>query len=130
MKILSHIYSLMIYTIPKLQIQKCSNKGDMTKKLYLAQSFQRLITLTKHIIFFWKFENRSVLQSFIIFSNFTLRSFHNRYRSTFKNLTSITFNMLISSHLFFFSSHFFLFSFLFCTWKIPMILLKTLKLYF
>jgi len=28
----------MIYKIPKLQIQKCSNKGDMTKKLDLTQS--------------------------------------------------------------------------------------------
>jgi hypothetical protein len=33
----------------------------MTKKPDLAQSFQRLITLTKHIVFFWKFENRSIL---------------------------------------------------------------------
>jgi len=52
MKFLSHIYSYMIYKIPKLQIQKSSNKGDMTKKSNLAQSFQKLITLTKHILFF------------------------------------------------------------------------------
>jgi hypothetical protein len=26
----------------------------MTKKPDLAQSFQKLITLTKHILFFWK----------------------------------------------------------------------------
>jgi len=52
MKFLSHIYSFMIYMIPKLQIQKSSNKGDMTKKPNLAQSLQRLITLTKHILFF------------------------------------------------------------------------------
>jgi hypothetical protein len=52
MKFFSHIYSFVIYTIPKLQIQKCSNKRDMTKKPDLAQSFQRLITLTKHIFFF------------------------------------------------------------------------------
>jgi len=52
MKFLSHIYSYMIYKIPKLQIQKSSNKGDMTKKLDLAQSFQKLIILTKHIFFF------------------------------------------------------------------------------
>jgi len=52
MKFLSHLYSFMIYMIPKLQIQKNANKGDMTKKLDLAHSFQRLITLTKHIIFF------------------------------------------------------------------------------
>ncbi len=52
MKFLSHIYSYMIYKIPKLQIQKSSNKGDMTKKPDLAQSFQKLITLTKHIFFF------------------------------------------------------------------------------
>jgi len=52
MKVLSHMYSYMIYKIPKLQIQKSSNKGDMTKKLDLAQSFQKLITLTKHILFF------------------------------------------------------------------------------
>jgi len=31
MKFLSHIYSYMIYNIPKLQIQKSSSKGDMTK---------------------------------------------------------------------------------------------------
>jgi len=36
MKFLSHIYSYMIYKIPKLQIQKSSKKGDMTKKLDLA----------------------------------------------------------------------------------------------
>jgi hypothetical protein len=52
MKFLSHIYSFMIYTIPKLQIQKSLNKGDMTKKPNMAQSIQRLITFTKHIIFF------------------------------------------------------------------------------
>jgi len=52
MKFVSHIYSYIIYKIPKLQIQKSSNKGDMTKKLDLAQSFQKLITFTKHILFF------------------------------------------------------------------------------
>ncbi len=52
MKFLSHIYSYMIYKIPKLQIQKCSNKGDMTKKPDLAQSFQKFITLIKHILLF------------------------------------------------------------------------------
>jgi hypothetical protein len=52
MRFLSHIYSYMIYKIPKLQIEKSSNKGDMTKKSDLAQSFQKLITLTKHILFF------------------------------------------------------------------------------
>ena len=31
MKLLLHILSFMIYKIPKLQIQKCSNKGNMTK---------------------------------------------------------------------------------------------------
>jgi len=36
MKFLSHIYSYMIYMIPKLQIQKISNKGDMIKKPDLA----------------------------------------------------------------------------------------------
>jgi hypothetical protein len=51
MKFLQYIYSFMIYMIPKLQIQKCSNKRDMTKKPDLAQSLQRLITLTKHILF-------------------------------------------------------------------------------
>jgi hypothetical protein len=55
MKFLSHIYSFMIYMIPKLQIHKSSNKGGMIKKPDLAQSLQRLITLTKHILFFWKF---------------------------------------------------------------------------
>jgi len=52
MKFVSHIYSYMIYKITKLQIQKSSNKGDMTKNPNLAQSFQKLITLTKHILFF------------------------------------------------------------------------------
>jgi hypothetical protein len=61
MKFLSHIYSFMIYKISKLQIQKCSNKGDMIKKPDLTQSLQRFITLTKHILFFLKFDNRSVL---------------------------------------------------------------------
>ncbi len=61
MKFLSHIYSYMIYKIAKLQTQKSLNKGDMTKKPDLAQSFQKLITLTKHILFFWNFENRSAL---------------------------------------------------------------------
>jgi hypothetical protein len=51
-KFLSHIYSYMIYKIAKLQTQKSLNKGNMTKKPDLAQSFQKLITLTKHIIFF------------------------------------------------------------------------------
>jgi hypothetical protein len=51
----------MIYKILKLKIQKNSNKGNMTKKPYLGQSFQKLITSTNHIIFFWKFENKSVL---------------------------------------------------------------------
>jgi hypothetical protein len=52
MKFFSHIYSYMIYKIPKLKIQKSSDKGDMTKKPDLAQSFQKLISLTKHILFF------------------------------------------------------------------------------
>jgi hypothetical protein len=52
LKFLSHMYSYMIYKIAKLQIQKSSNKGDMTKKPDLAQSLQKLITLTKHILFF------------------------------------------------------------------------------
>ncbi len=52
MKFLSHIYSYMIYKIPKLQIQKSSNKGNMIKKPDLAHSFQKLITFTKHIFFF------------------------------------------------------------------------------
>jgi hypothetical protein len=52
MKFLSHIYSYMIYKIAKLQIQKNLNKGDMTKKPDLAQSFQKLITFTKHVLFF------------------------------------------------------------------------------
>ncbi len=61
MKFLSHIYSYMIYKITKLQTKKNLNKGNMTKKLDLAQSFQKLLTLTKHILFFWNFESRSVL---------------------------------------------------------------------
>ncbi len=36
MKFLSHMYSYMIYKIPRLQTQKCSNKRDMTKKPDLA----------------------------------------------------------------------------------------------
>jgi hypothetical protein len=52
MKFLSHIYSFMIYKIVKLQIQKCSNKGDMTKTPNLAQNLQKFITLTKHMLFF------------------------------------------------------------------------------
>jgi hypothetical protein len=52
MNFFSHIYSYMIYKIPKLQIQKSSNKGDMTKKSDLAHSLQKFITLTKHIFFF------------------------------------------------------------------------------
>jgi hypothetical protein len=52
MKFLSHMYSYMIYKIPKLQIHKSSNKRDMTKKPDLTQNLQKLITLTKHILFF------------------------------------------------------------------------------
>ncbi len=118
MKFLSHIYSYMIYKIPKLQIQKRLNKGDMTKKPDLAQSFQKLLTLTKHILFFWNFENRSVLQSSITSPSFTPRSFHSRSRSRFKDLTSTTLIcwFLLTFFLFFsFSSHFFLSSFFFCT---------------
>jgi hypothetical protein len=55
LKFLSHIKSFFIYKIPKLQIQKRSNKEDLT------QNLQNLITLTKQILFFWNFENRSVL---------------------------------------------------------------------
>jgi hypothetical protein len=51
MKFLSHMYSYMIYKIPKLQIQKNSNKGDMTKKPDLTQNLQNLITLIKQIFF-------------------------------------------------------------------------------
>ncbi len=46
MKFLSHIYSYMIYKIAKLQTQKSLSKPDLT------QSFQKFITLTKHIFFF------------------------------------------------------------------------------
>jgi hypothetical protein len=45
----------MIYKIPKLQIQKNSKKGDMTKKPNLTQNLQIFITLTKQILFFWNF---------------------------------------------------------------------------
>ncbi len=51
MKFLSHMYSYMIYKIPKLKIQKNSNKGDMTKKPDLTQNLQNLITLIKQILF-------------------------------------------------------------------------------
>jgi hypothetical protein len=61
LKFLSHVKSFMIYKIPNLQVQKSSNKGDMTKKLDLTHNLQNLITLTKQIFFFWNFENRSVL---------------------------------------------------------------------
>ncbi len=61
MKFLSHIYSYMIYKFTKLQTQKSLNKGGMTKKPDLTQSFQKLLTLTKHIFFSWNFESRSVL---------------------------------------------------------------------
>jgi hypothetical protein len=40
MKFVSHIYSYMIYKIPKLQIQKSSNKGDMTKNQILHRVFK------------------------------------------------------------------------------------------
>jgi hypothetical protein len=33
----------------------------MTKKPDPTQNLQKFITLTKRILFFWKFENRSVL---------------------------------------------------------------------
>jgi hypothetical protein len=52
LKFLSHIKSFLIYKIPKLQMQKGSNKGDMTKKLDLTHNPQNLITLTKQIHFF------------------------------------------------------------------------------
>ncbi len=125
--------SFMIYKIPKLQIQKSSNKGNMTKKADLTQNFQKLITLTKQILFFWNFENRSFLESSILFPSFTPRSFHSRFRCRFKDPTSTTFDMLISSHLFSFlffsfSSQSFLSPFFFFTWQTPMILLETLKL--
>jgi hypothetical protein len=42
----------MIYEIAKLQIQKSSNKGDMTKKPDLTHNLEKLITLTKQIFFF------------------------------------------------------------------------------
>ncbi len=100
LKFLSDIKSFLIYKIPKLQIQKGSNKGDMNKKPDLTQNFQNLITLTKQILFFWNFESRSVLQSSTISPSFSLRSFHNRFRSRFKDLTFTTLDMWISSHLF------------------------------
>jgi len=52
MKFLSHICSYMIYKITKLQTQKSLDKGGMTKKPDRTQSFQKLLTLTKHILFF------------------------------------------------------------------------------
>ncbi len=131
MKFLSHIYSYMIYKIPKLQTQNSSNKGDMTKTPDLAQSFQKLITLTKHILFFWNFESRSLLWSSTTSPSFTLRSFHSSSRSSFKDLTFTTlicWSPLTSFLFFSFFSHSFLSSFLFCTWQTPMILLETLKL--
>ncbi len=96
----------MIFKIAQLQIQKSSNKRDMTKKPDLTQNRQNFITLTKQIIFFWNFENRSVFFSSIISPSFTPRSFHSRSRSRFKDLTFTTLDMWIFSHLFFFSSFF------------------------
>jgi hypothetical protein len=61
LKFFSHMNSFMIYKIPRLQIQKSLNKGDMTKKPDLTHNLQKFITLTKQILFFWNFENRSVL---------------------------------------------------------------------
>jgi hypothetical protein len=61
LKFFSHIYSFMIYKILKLQIQRISIKGNMTKKPDPTQNLQKLIILTKQILFFWNFENRSVL---------------------------------------------------------------------
>ncbi len=61
LKFLSHIQSFMIYKIPNLQIQKSSNKGDMLKKPNLTKNFQKLIILTKQILFLWNFDNRSFL---------------------------------------------------------------------
>jgi hypothetical protein len=79
-----HMYSpLWSIKNPKLQIQKCSNKGDMSRKLDLTQSFQKLITFTKHIFLFSNFENRSILWSSMISPSFILRSFHNRSRCRF-----------------------------------------------
>jgi hypothetical protein len=61
LQFLSHIKFFMIYKISKLHIQKSSNKGDMTKKLDLTHNFQKLVTLTKQILFFWNFESKNVL---------------------------------------------------------------------
>jgi hypothetical protein len=61
LKFLTYIKSFLIYKIPKLQIQKGLNKGDMIKKPDLTHNLQNLITLTKQIFFFWNFENKSVL---------------------------------------------------------------------
>jgi hypothetical protein len=47
MKFLSHIYSYMIYKISKLHIQKCSNKGDMTKKPRSNTEFSTYLFLLK-----------------------------------------------------------------------------------
>jgi hypothetical protein len=51
----------MNYKIPKLQIQKRLNKGDMTKNSNLTQNFQKFITMIKKFIFIWKFENKNAL---------------------------------------------------------------------
>jgi hypothetical protein len=51
-KFISHIQSFMIYKILKLHILKSSNKRDMTKKPNMTHHFQKLITLTKQILFF------------------------------------------------------------------------------
>jgi hypothetical protein len=121
--VLNHLWSI--------RSQSCKSKKafwDMTKKPDLTQNFQKLITFTKHIFFFWNFENRSVLEYSTISPSFTPRSFHNRSRSRFKDLTSTTFDMWISCHLFsflFFLFTSFLFPFLFCTWQTPMILLDS-----
>ncbi len=105
---LFHIYIPLLF----LRSQSCKSQNAQIKEIWrkkpdLTQSFQKLINLPKHILFFWNFENISVLYSSIIFQNFIVRSFHSRSKYRFKILTFTTFDMLISFRFFFF----FLFTF-------------------
>jgi len=54
MKFLSHTYSYMIYKISKLQIQKSSNKGNMTKKTLSGIEFSKAHNSHKTYIFLLK----------------------------------------------------------------------------
>jgi len=54
MKFFSHVNSFMICKIPKLQIKKCSNKGDMIKKIIFGIKSSRAHNSDKTYIFLLK----------------------------------------------------------------------------